>query len=104
MKVQINTDKNIEGNERLEDYYTEELKKEFSHFDYKITRIEVHFSEETDKQFAADNKRCLLEFRLEKMDPLVVTAYSQTIEKAFDAAVIKATKVLITTFEKMRNY
>ena len=42
MQIQINTDKNIDGNSRLVNFYTSELEKELARFDDKITRIEVH--------------------------------------------------------------
>ena len=46
MKVQINTDKNIEGSERLESYFSTEITRVLSRFDDKVTRIEVHFGDE----------------------------------------------------------
>jgi hypothetical protein len=45
MKVQINTDKNIEGHERVEAYFSGELEKSLARFEDKITRIEVHFGD-----------------------------------------------------------
>ena len=104
MKIQINTNNIIEGNNRLEEYYKEELEKSYGHYETKITRIEAHFGEQTDKKFAHENNRCLLEFRLEKLDPIAVTAHADSTEKAFRDAVHKGTKLLITTFEKQRNY
>ena len=45
MKIQFNTDKNIEGHERLEKFFTSELEKELARFDDKVTRIEVHLGD-----------------------------------------------------------
>ena len=60
MKVQINTDKNIEGHERVEAYFSGELEKSLARFEDKITRIEVHFGDENSNKSGVDDKRCLI--------------------------------------------
>ena len=102
MQIQINTDKNVEGNERLVKFYTTELKNELSRFDDKITRIEVHFGDENSDKFGLKDKRCLIEVRLAKKQPLAVTDFNETIEKSFYGALEKVKKVLDTSLEK--NY
>ncbi len=104
MQIQINTDKNIEGNERLTKFYTTELQNELARFDDKITRIEVHFGDENSDKFSTNDKRCLIEVRLAKKQPLAVTDYAESIEKSFYGALEKVKKVLDTTYEKMREY
>jgi hypothetical protein len=104
MQIQINTDKNVDGNERLVNYYTSELKRELARFDEKITRIEVHFGDENSEKFGLNDKRCLIEIRLEKKQPIAVTDYADTLEKSFYNTLQKSKKVLATTFEKMREY
>lgn len=104
MQIQINTDKNVEGSERLSNYYTVELEKELARFEDKITRIEVHFGDENSAKFGLNDKRCMIEVRLEKKQPIAVTDYADTMEKSFLNALEKTKKVLITTFEKMREY
>jgi len=102
MQIQINTDKNIDGNERLVTFYTEELQNELERFDDKITRVEVHLGDENSGKFGLNDKRCLIEVRLAKKEPIAVTSHDATIEKAFFGAVEKVKKVLDTTLEKMR--
>ena len=104
MIVQINTDKNVEGHERLESYFSEELKKTLSRFEDKVTRIEVHLGDENSEKSGVNDKRCLIEARPEKMQPVAVTNYAYTTEKAFQGAMEKIKKVLETTFEKKKTY
>lgn len=104
MIVQINTDKNVEGHERLESYFSEELKKTLSRFEDKVTRIEVHLGDENSEKSGVNDKRCLIEARPEKMQPVAVTNYADTTEKAFQGAMEKIKKVLETTFEKKKTY
>ena len=104
MQIQINTDKNVDGSDRLVQFYTTELETELARFDDKITRIEVHFGDENSDKFSTNDKRCLIEVRLAKKQPLAVTAFADTLEKSFYAALEKAKKVLDTTYEKMREH
>ncbi|MFA9190510.1 HPF/RaiA family ribosome-associated protein [Flavobacterium sp. FZUC8N2.13] len=104
MKIQFNTDKNVEGHERAEAYFTSELETALARFEEKITRIEVHVGDENSTKFGTDDKRCLIEVRPAKLQPIVVTEYADTVEKAFRGALAKIKKTLETTFEKQKTY
>jgi ribosome-associated translation inhibitor RaiA len=104
MKVQINTDKNIEGSDRLETYFSSEIEKVLSRFDDKVTRVEVHFGDENSGKFGLNDKRCLIEARPANMQPIAVTEHAETIEKAFNGALEKTKKMLATAFEKQKTY
>jgi len=103
MQIQINTDKNIDGNERLVNFYTSEIESELARFDEKITRVEVHLGDENATKFGLNDKKCLLEIRMANKQPMVVSDYAETIEKAFFGAIEKAVKVLDSTLEKSRS-
>ncbi|TDW49897.1 sigma 54 modulation/S30EA-like ribosomal protein [Flavobacterium sp. 270] len=104
MKVQINTDKNIEGSARLESYFSAEIEKSLDRFEDKITRVEVHFGDENGEKFSLHDKKCVIEVRPVKLQPITVTEHSDTLEKAFSGALAKAKKALTTTFEKIKEH
>lgn len=104
MKVQINTDKHIEGHARLEAYFSEEIEKSLARFESKITRIEVHLGDLNGDKSGVNDKRCLIEARPVNMQPIAVTELSDTIEKAFHGAIDKMKKTLTTTFEKQKTH
>lgn len=104
MKVQINTDKNVEGSGRLETYFSSEIEKSLSRFDEKVTRIEVHFGDENGDKTGVNDKRCLIEARPANMQPIAVTEYADSIEKAFHGALDKMKKTLNTTFDKQKTH
>jgi ribosome-associated translation inhibitor RaiA len=105
MKVQINTDHNVEGSARLKAYMADELGKALARFEEKITRIEVHLGDEnSDKSAGLNDKRCLIEARPINMQPVAVTNHADTTERAFQGALDKIKKVLETTFEKKKTY
>ncbi|WP_166922643.1 HPF/RaiA family ribosome-associated protein [Flavobacterium poyangense] len=104
MKIQINTDKNIEGHERLGAYFSGELEKTLARFEDKITRVEIHFGDENGEKFSLHDKKCVIEVRTAKLQPITVTEHAESIEKAFQGASAKIKKSLTTTFEKMKAY
>lgn len=102
MKVQINTDKNVEGSDRLEAYISSEIHRVLARFDDKVTRIEVHFGDENSGKSGVDDKRCLIEARPAAMQPIAVTEHADSIEKAFMGALEKVKKTLTTIFDKQK--
>lgn len=104
MKIQINTDKNIEGHERLESYFSGEMGKVLSRFEDKITRFEVHLGDENSDKTGINDKRCLIEARAANIQPIAVTNHADTTEKAFQGALEKMKKILGTTFDKMKEH
>ena len=57
MHILVNTDKNIEGNEKLRNYLTETITEELARFGEHITRIEVHLSDENGNKGGKNDKR-----------------------------------------------
>ncbi|MGK2860566.1 MAG: HPF/RaiA family ribosome-associated protein [Chitinophagaceae bacterium] len=103
MTIQINTDKNIEGNERFTEYFTSLIEDELGRFE-EITRVEVHLSDENGSKEGQGDKRCLIEARLEGKQPIAVTNMGDTHEQAVDGAIEKLKVSLETILGKMKNY
>jgi hypothetical protein len=101
MKIQFNTDRNIEGNQRLETWVTKRLHEALDRFAERITRIEVHMSDQNGQKNGQDDQQCRLEARLKGLNPITVTAREATIEKSFSAAISKLRANLDTTIGKM---
>jgi ribosome-associated translation inhibitor RaiA len=103
MTIQINTDKNIEGSERCNDYFTSMIEEELSRFDDRITRIEVHLSDENGSKEGQADKRCLLEARLEGRQPIAVSNMADNHAQAVNGAIEKLKSSLETIIGKMKN-
>lgn len=104
MQIQINTDNHIENSERLVNFFSNEVSNELERFDKLITRVEVHFGDENSDKFGKNDKKCLIEIRVAKKEPIAVTDHADSIEKAFHNAITKAKKVLNTTHEKLKAH
>ena len=89
MTIQLNTDKNIEGSERLTNYINDTISEELSRFNDYITRIEVHLSDENGAKEGANDKKCVLEARIKNKQPIAATSNADTVEKALSDSLSK---------------
>ncbi|OIQ21664.1 MAG: ribosomal subunit interface protein [Flavobacterium sp. MedPE-SWcel] len=104
MLIQINTDKNIEGHQRLEEYFTEQLQNSLKKYEDRITRLEVHLSDENSTKGGGNDKKCTIEARAAGLKPVGVASQADTIEKAIVEATNKIKSALESTFGKINAY
>ena len=103
MKMQFNTDKNIHGTEQLESVVSEKINHGLKHYADKISRVEVHLSDQNAEKAGPDDVQCKLEARVEGLQPMIVTSANESKERAVDDAVDKMKATLNTAFGKIRN-
>jgi hypothetical protein len=104
MKIQFNTDKSINGDERSQDHFSTIIAEALERFESHITRIEVHLSDENGKKEGLNNKLCLLEASMEGMKPIVVTCQADTVELAVSGGLDKLKASLDTIIGRMQNH
>lgn len=89
MKIQFNTDKNISGDEKQEHYFSSLIADELDKFQSHITRIEVYLTDENGKKEGLNDKKCLLEARIEGKQPVAVSFHANSVEQAISGAIDK---------------
>ncbi len=89
MHIQINTDHNIEGHEALATHLSSIVENTLSRISSLITRVEVHVSDENGHKNGKNDKRCVMEARLENRHPIAVTCHAETLHQAVDSAADK---------------
>ncbi len=104
MTIQLNTDKNLSVHEAFGTKLDDLLSEELSRFSEHITRLEVHLSDENGNKNGINDKRCLLEARLEGRQPMAVTALANTYELAVNSAIDKLKASLDSKLGRMRNH
>jgi ribosome-associated translation inhibitor RaiA len=104
MHIQVNTDNNIEGREELATQVEAVVEEALSRFSDQITRVEVHLSDENSHKSGQNDKRCLMEARLEGRRPTAVTHQAATLGQAVDGAADKLQKVIESTLGRLRDY
>ncbi len=103
MDIQFNTDSSVEGKQSLEVYMSETISSALERYSDKITRIEVHVSDENGDKKAPNDKKCVLEARLKGLDPIAVTGAGDTIQMAVTSAINKIKAALDTALGKLAN-
>lgn len=104
MIIQFNTDNNIAGSERQNAYFSTTISEALSRFSNHITRLEVHITDENGHKEGKDDQRCMIEARLEGMQPIAVTNHADTIEHAVRGAVDKLKASLDTAIGRLKTY
>ncbi len=104
MQIKVNTDKNIEGRDELVSLVESTLTKALKHFSLQITRVEVHLSDENGDKSGQDDKRCMMEARLEGRQPTVVTCEAATLTQAVSGAADKLKRSLASTLERLNEH
>ena len=104
MQIQINSDKNIAITNKNKGTYETKTAKGLQRFESLITRVEVHLSDENALKSGTDDKKCLIEVRMENRQPISVTATSDVIEKSFASALNKMKRKMATIHSKLTDH
>ena len=103
MQIQVNTDHNIEGHEQFASHVRSVVESALSHFSERITRVEVHLSDENGGKGGPADKRCVMEARLEGRQPTAVTHHAATVDQAIDGAADKLASSIESTLGRLRD-
>ena len=104
MTIQINTDNNLSVHEAFGNKLDDLLSEELSRFSEHITRLEVHLSDENGSKDGINDKRCLLEARLEGRQPIAVTEKANDYELAVSGAIKKLKTSLDKIVGKLKHH
>ena len=101
MLIQVDTDDNIEGREKLVRYVEAEVSRILSRFSDQITRVEIHLSDENADKPGNTDKRCLMEARPAGRPPVAVSHEGATLEDAWTGAAKKMLRLLESTLGRV---
>ena len=103
MTIQLNTDKNLSVHDEYGSKLESLLAENLSRFSEYITRLEVHLSDENSSKEGINDKRCLLEARLEGRQPIAVIGLGNTYDLAVNSAIGKLKTSLDTIIGRIRS-
>ena len=103
MQVIVNTDHNIEGQEALAAHVSDVVEKTLSRIIDHITRVEVHLSDENANRHGHNDKRCMMEARLEGRQPTAVTYDAATLDQAVAGAAHKLARLIESTLGRLHD-
>ena len=102
--IQFNTDNNIQGSEQRRAHFEPIISEQLSRFSDQVTRIEVHLTDENSHKQGINDIRCMLEARLEGMQPIAVTNLAADQHQAVKGAIDKLKSALDKRIGKLRTY
>ena len=98
MQIEISTDSNIEGREKLATHVQGVVESALNRFSDRITRVEVHLSDVNSYKGGEDGIRCVMEARLEGRT--AVTHQATTLDQAVDGAAGKLKRSVERTLDR----
>ncbi|MBK5257778.1 MAG: HPF/RaiA family ribosome-associated protein [Vicinamibacteria bacterium] len=101
MQIQVNTDKNVDGNEGFAAQARSVVEGALDRLRDRITRVEVHISDKNGEKSGTNDKRCMMEARLEGRPPAAVTHDAATVEDAVDGAAEKLARAIEHTIDRL---
>ena len=104
MQVQVHTDHNIGGREALSVHVQGVVESALGRFRDRLTRVEVHLSDQNSGKGGDDDKRCMIEARLAGRQPTAVTHQAATLDQAIDGAIDKVKSALDSTVGRLQDY
>ena len=104
MNIQFNTANSINGSETMNTRLSEIIAEKLSRFSDYITRIEAHLSDSDGQKEGQNDKQCVLEARLEGLQPIAVTSNANTYDEAVTGAISKLKSSLDSTIGKLRTH
>ena len=100
MQIEISTDSNIEGREKLATHVKGVVESALNRFSDRITRVEVHLSDVNSYKGGEDGIRCVMEAQLEGRQPTAVTHQATSLDQAVDGAAGKLKRSVERTLDR----
>ncbi|GLQ57838.1 hypothetical protein [Devosia nitrariae] len=101
MQFQLNTDANIQGDDRLAEVAGQTIASALGHLTDRLSRIEVHLADVNAAKGGTGDIRCTIEARPEGMQPQTVTHNDATVEAALRGGAKKIRSLLDSEFGKL---
>ena len=103
MQILINTDRNLVGGESLAESVRATVEDALSYFSDRITKVEVHLGDENAGKSGDNDKRCMMEARVEGHAPIAVTEHAETVAQAIDGAAERLVHRLEHTLGRLQD-
>lgn len=104
MQIHVTTDHNIEGREKLIAYVTGEVEHALGRFRERVTRVDVHLTDEKAAKSGQEDKRCVLEAHVTGHPPSAVTSHAVTLHQAVDGALQKMKRALDSVVDQQKQH
>ena len=103
MQVQVKTDRHIEGSAALAERVRATVESTLARFSDRITRVEVHLSDENGAAKGGFDMRCVMEARVNGRPPTAVTATAPAVDEAIVGAAEKLERAIESMLGRLND-
>ena len=104
MQVQVKTDHNVEGRERLIEHVDGVIRDAVGRFEDEVTHVEAHLGDVNGgEKSGSDDMRCMLEARVAGLRNVAVKHQAESLHLAIEGAAEKLTKALESALGKLQD-
>jgi ribosome-associated translation inhibitor RaiA len=102
--IQVHTDPNIQSSVGLTARVEALVGGVVGHLADRVSRVQVHLGDENSSKGGSNDKRCMIEARLDGRPPIAVTHQADTLDEAMDGAAAKLERSINSIVDRMRGY
>ena len=103
MKIQTNTGSNTDGREQVARQVEAVVENTLGHLAERVSRVEVHLSDQNAHKGGGADQRCTMEARIEGRQPIAVTEDAATMVKAIAGAAEKLKHAIDHILGRLNN-
>lgn len=104
MQINVNTDTSIERHAGLDDHVQTVVQANISRFSEHVTRVEVHLSDNNSHKSLDGDNRCLMEARVNGLQPVAVSDHAASLHQAINGAADKLKRALDSALGKRSDH
>lgn len=104
MQIQFNSGSSVMGTENVADRIGEQVRRKLARFEDRLTRLEVHVSDENARKGGGDDKACTIEARPRGGRAIGVTEHAADIDTAARQAATTLAQRLERHFGKAQRH
>jgi ribosome-associated translation inhibitor RaiA len=104
MQILVNHDNHVRVGETVSTRLAGVIRTSLQRFGDRVTRIEVHLTDENTHKGGAAEHRCMIEARLANLAPIAVTNRAEDFQMAFEGALEKLQRALEHALGKERTH
>ena len=103
MIVQVHTDNHIQGSEELTARVESLVSGAVARASNRVSRVQVHLGDVNSHKGGGNDKRCMIEVRIDGQPPVAVTQQGPTLEQAMNGAADKLERTIGSLMERLRD-
>jgi len=102
MQIEVFADNSLKTSEGFNQKIREVVESYFSGYESQVSRFIVHLHDENGPKVGIDDKRCLIEARVDNMPDVIATNYASDVMGAVEGACDKLSRGLESAIGKRR--